>query len=266
MDPDPALDTAIRLCRATLAATPAGLATDFDGTLAPIVNDPAAVAAAPGAREALDALARRIAVVALVTGRGAHDARRLIGTDRVAVAGNHGVEWLAPGAPEAAPDPREAEVHAALRRVLAAVPPGPGIEIEDKGLSATVHYRNAPDPASARQRVLEALGAAPEPLITLRHGRMSVELRALGLGDKGLAVRTIVDRYALAGLVVMGDDVTDLDMFRAARELRADGRLHAAVVAVGGGDEVPAEIAAAADVVIGDAGAAVVLLEALASR
>jgi trehalose-phosphatase len=106
------------------------------------------------------------------------------------------------------------------------------------------------------------LGA--EPALTLRHGRMSVELRAPGLGDKGLAVRTIVDRYALAGLVVMGDDVTDLDMFRAAHELRASGRLHTAVVAVGGGDEVPAEVAAAADVVIGDAFAAAALLDALA--
>jgi trehalose 6-phosphate phosphatase len=266
MDTDPALDAAISLCRATLAATPAGLATDFDGTLAPIVDDPAAVAAVPGAREALDALASRLAVVALVTGRGARDARQLVGTDRVAIAGNHGVEWLPPGEAEVAPDRREAEIHDALARVLGAVPVIPGIEVEDKGLSATVHYRNALDPAAARRRVLDVLAAAlaAETALTLRHGRMSVELRAPALGDKGLAVRTIVDRYGLAGLVVMGDDVTDLDMFRAAHQLRASGRLQAAVVAVGGGDEVPAEVAAAADVVIGDAVAAAALLDALA--
>jgi hypothetical protein len=62
----------------------------------------------------------------------------------------------------------------------------------------------------------------------------------------------------------MGDDVSDLDMFRAAHELRANGRTRAAVVAVGAGDEVPGEVAAAADAVIGDAAAAVTLLEALA--
>lgn len=267
MDPDPALDAAIRLCRATLAATPAGVASDFDGTLAPIVNDPATVAAAPGTREALDALARRLAVVALVTGREAHDARRLVGTERVAVAGNHGVEWLAPGETQVAPDPRDADLRDAVRRVLAEVPGDRGIEVEDKGLSATVHYRNAPDPAAARHRVLEGLAAAvaAEPTLTLRHGRMSVELRAPALGDKGDAVRRIVERYALAALVVMGDDVTDLDMFRAARELRAAGRLRATLVAVGGGDEVPAEVGAAADAVIRDPVAAVSLLEALAN-
>jgi trehalose 6-phosphate phosphatase len=265
MDPDSALDTAIHLCRATLAATPAGLATDFDGTLAPIVDDPAAVAAAPGAREALEALARRIAVVALVTGRGAHDARRLVGTDRIAIAGNHGVEWLAAGAVDVAPDPRESEVRAALGRMLAAVPTEPGISIEHKGLSATLHYRNAPDPSDARRQLMEALADAREPMITLRHGRMSIELRALYLGDKGQAVRTMVDQHGLAGLVVMGDDVTDLDMFRAAQQMRATGRLRATIVAVGGGEEVPGEVAASADVVIGDAVAVVTLLGVLAS-
>jgi trehalose 6-phosphate phosphatase len=264
MDPDSALDTAIRLCRTALAVAPAGLATDFDGTLSPIVDDPAAVAAAPGAREALEELARRIAVVALITGREAQRARRLIGTDLVAIAGNHGVEWMAPGEREVAPDPREAEIRAALGRMLAAVPTDLGLTIEDKGLSATVHYRNAPDPSAARRRLLEALDTTVDPLIARRHGRMSVEMRAPQLGDKGMAVRTIAERYALSGLVVMGDDVTDLDMFGAAHQLRASGRLRAVVVAVGGDDEVPAEVGAAADVVIADTRSAVALLEALA--
>ena len=263
MDPDSALDTAIRLCRDALAQAPAGLATDFDGTLAPIVADPARVAAATGAREALEELARRIAVVALITGRRAGDARRLVGTDQVAIAGNHGVEWMAPGQAEAAPDPREAEVRTALGRMLAAVPSDLGLSIEDKGLSATVHYRNAPNPSEARRRMLEALDAASDPVIARRYGRMSVELRAPLLGDKGMAIHQIADRYGLAGLVVMGDDVTDLDMFRAAHELRTKRRLRATVVAVGAGDEVPAEVGAAADVVIADTAAAVALLQAL---
>jgi trehalose 6-phosphate phosphatase len=265
MNSDSALLRAIELCRLSLAGAPAGLAADFDGTLSTIVDDPAAVALAPGGREALEALARRITVVAIVTGRAAGDARRFVGTDRVLIAGNHGVEWLAPGERDVAPDPRSAAIRPVLDRMLAAVPTDDGITIEDKGLSATVHYRNAPDPGEARRRVLDALGGAWDHLIALRHGRMSIELRPLHLGDKGQAIRTIAARHALRGLVVMGDDVTDLDMFRAAGELRAGGRLRASIVAVGGGDEVPAEVAAAADVAVPDPAAAVALIAALAT-
>ena len=264
MHPDSALQHAIDVCRESLAVAPAGLAADFDGTLSPIVNDPAAVALAPGGREALEALARRIAVVAIVTGRAAGDARRFIGTDRVLIAGNHGVEWLAPGEADTAPDPRTAAFRPILQRMLMVVPREPGVTIEDKGLSATVHYRNASDPAAVRSRVLDALNGALDPAIALRHGRMSIELRPLHLGDKGTAVRTIADRHGLHGLVVLGDDVTDLDMFRAASDMRAGGRLRAAIVGVGGGAEVPADVVAAVDVIVPDPAAAVALLAALA--
>jgi trehalose 6-phosphate phosphatase len=266
MRTDSALDRAIAACRSTLDRPPAGLVTDFDGTLSPIVDNPADVALAPGGREALDALSERVAVVAIVTGRAPMDARRFIGTDRVLIVGNHGVEWLAPGETRVAPDPRSAELRPALERMVASVPPGEGILVEDKGLSATVHYRNAPDPGAARAQVLDALREAADPAIGMRHGRMSVELRALDLGDKGTAVRAIVDRYALRGLVVLGDDVTDLDMFRAARELQAARGIRASIVAVAGGAEVPPEVGAAADVVLPDPAAAVALVAALGRR
>jgi hypothetical protein len=62
----------------------------------------------------------------------------------------------------------------------------------------------------------------------------------------------------------MGDDVTDLDMFRAAAALRDEGRLRAAILGVAGGREVPAEVHGAADAVLPDPAAAVALLGALA--
>ena len=66
--------------------------------------------------------------------------------------------------------------------------------------------------------------------------------------------------------MVLGDDVTDLDMFRAAAEARAAGRLSAAILAVGGAGEVPAAVAAAADAVLADPPAAAALLSALRQR
>lgn len=247
--------------RAALEAAPAGLVSDYDGTLAPIAEDPARAGPAHGAAAVLRDLAGRLAVVALVTGRAPLDARRLIGLDDLLVVGNHGVEWLEPGAPSpaAAPglDPARDAIGAALARVDGVAP---GLILEAKGLSATVHYRTAPDAEAARRAVLDALGAEPDPRLEIREGRMSVELRPAAAGDKGSALERIVDRFALRGLVVLGDDLTDLDMFRAAARLRGEGRLRACIVAVGARGEVPPAVTAAADVEVDDPIALVALL------
>jgi trehalose-phosphatase len=94
---------------------------------------------------------------------------------------------------------------------------------------------------------------------------MSIEIRPVGLGDKGAAARAIVDRFGLRGAIVMGDDITDLDMFTAIADLRAAGVLAGAIIAVGGGDaEVPAAVIGAADVVLDDPAQVAVLLATLA--
>ena len=251
------------LAAAALALAPAGLLTDLDGTLAPIVADPAEARLAPGAAAALTQLAERLAVVGVITGRAAGDARRILGSDRLLVVGNHGLEWLEPGAAVAAPPPGGEALAAAVESALGAVPQLAGVAVERKGLSATIHVRGAPDPSSALAAVAAALrDAAPEGL-ELRSGRMSLEVRPAGAGDKGSALRMVVERHALRGLLVLGDDVTDLDMFRAAAGLRATGRLSAVILAVRGGREVPELVAASADAVL-DAPADVVrLLEVL---
>lgn len=262
--PSHPLERATELARRALEAEPSGLLTDFDGTLSTVVGDPTLARLVKGADGALEALARRLAVVAIITGRAAADVRRMTGVRAVVVAGNHGVEWLAPNAEEPEPIDQAAEVERRLERALAVVPPANGVFIERKRLSATVHYRNAAHPQDARQAILRAVQGAVRPPLEVREGRMSVELRPTGLGDKGAAARAIVERHGLRGVVVMGDDLTDLDMFHAIAGLRDAGALNGAVIAVGGADrEVPAEVAAAADVTLADPDEAAALLLAL---
>jgi trehalose 6-phosphate phosphatase len=270
MPPEP-FERARSLAASALSLAPAAVLTDLDGTLAPIVRDPSTVRLADGAADALASLARRIAVVGVVTGRTATDARRLVGLRQLLVAGNHGVEWLEPGSDEPVAAPHLADVPGVLQLLLAHVPALPGIRIDDKGLSATVHYRNTPDPAAAREAVLAALsgaladGVGAQTGIELREGRMSVELRPAQAGDKGTAVATVAERFGLRGLVVLGDDLTDLDMFRQAARLRDQGQLQAAIVAVAGDGEVPAQVAAAADATLDGPAAVVRLLSELAA-
>lgn len=259
-----------------LDESPAGALFDIDGTLSPIAPRPEDAALAPGAREALAALSERMAVVALITGRAAADARALVGDDRLLIVGNHGLEWLEPRAARSQLPPDLAErlrpVPELIRRVIDTVRRRldgrdgvEGVIFEDKTVSATVHFRLAPDPAVAHLAIVEAVRAAVEPaVLEVREGRMAVEIRPRGVGDKGSALRTIVDRYRLRGALVFGDDRTDLDAFRAAAELRAAGRLQAFIGAVGSEDEVAPEVRDGADAVLPSPAALVELLRGLA--
>lgn len=262
---------AIELARSAVADAPAGLLSDLDGTLAPIVADPAGARLAERGEAALDALTRRLAVAGILTGRSARDAHAIVGVDAMLVIGNHGLEWLEPGAAEPVPAPGLEWISGALDQVMGAARDAlgdPRVTLDHKGLSGTIHYRMAEDPATARTTLLAALADNPHPGIEVREGRMSIELRPAGVGDKGTATRQVVERYGLRGLVVLGDDLTDLDMFRAAAALRTEGRIRAAILAVGGAGghgEVPAAVIAAADAMLPDPADVVVLLEALVS-
>ena len=262
---DASLLRAHALAAAALEETPAGLLTDFDGTLSPIVADPSLARLLDGTDGALTRLAERLAVVAVVTGRAPLDARARVGVPGVLIVGNHGTEWLDPDAEAPSTSPAADAARAAIATILGRFAAIPDVAVEAKGLSATVHYRNARDPAAARTRVLAAVTSLPLG-IDVREGRMSIELRPIGLGDKGSATRDVIRRFGLRGVVVMGDDVTDLDMFAAVSELRAGGSVQGVIVAVGGTDrEVPPEVVDAADVVLSDPAEAARLLAMLAS-
>jgi trehalose 6-phosphate phosphatase len=250
------------MLRGAFAAEPAGLVADYDGTLSPIVADPMEAGPAPGVSELLPELERRLAVVAVVTGRAPLDARAFLGDDSILIAGNHGLEWLEAGSTEPLAaqglGPARQAIAAAMTRVAALR--ASGVVLEPKGVSATVHYRGAAEPVAARVAILGALGPLDPAIVDLREGKMSVELRPAGAGDKGTALRSIVERFALRGLVVLGDDVTDLDMFHAAASLRDAGELTAVLGAVGAAGETPESVLEAADFVVRDPGELVGLL------
>ena len=263
---DAPVTRAVDLARRSLSIEPAGLLTDFDGTVSAIVADPMRATLVDGASSALAALSERLAVVAIVTGRAPADARSMAGVPGIVIAGNHGTEWLEPGSDEPTAPPGASSLRPALDAILARVPALDGVVVEHKGSTASVHFRNAPDPAEAERRILRSIGDVEEHGFHIGRGRMIVEIRATGLGDKGSAVRAIAARHRLRGMVVMGDDITDLDMFRAAAELRDAGAVRATIIGVAGahGEAAP-EVAAAADVVLSAPGEVAALLVELAS-
>jgi trehalose 6-phosphate phosphatase len=201
------------------------IASDFDGTLAPIVADPAAAAAAPGAAVALTRLAAVAGTVAIITGRPAREAVALGGLAGVAgliVLGHYGGErWEAGKLTAAAAPDGVALVRQALPGVLAAADAPDGTKIEDKGTALAVHTRQAAEAALARLR--EPLAAlAADAGLSLEPGRLVLELRPPGT-DKGTALRALAAEQAARAVLFCGDDLGDLAAFAAVRALRADG-------------------------------------------
>jgi trehalose 6-phosphate phosphatase len=256
--------------RAGLAAIAAGLpralvATDYDGTLAPIVADPATAVPAPGAADALARLASRAGTVAIITGRAATDAVALGGFADVPgliVLGHYGVQRWQAGVLSAPPVPRGVQVvREALPGLLADAAAPEGTAIEDKGTSLAVHTRRTADPAAALALLREPLGRLAESAgMTIEPGRMVIELRPPGM-DKGAALRALAAERAASSVLFCGDDLGDLAAFAAIRELRAAGVPGCAVAS--GSAETP-EIAEAADLVVDGPAGIVRLLSALA--
>ena len=262
---------ATELVARALGRRPRGIICDIDGTLSPIAPTPDAARLAPGAAEALDRLVAAMDVVAVVSGRSAHDAQQLIGVPGVLVVGNHGLESLDgddlvihPEAGSAIPNVRRA-----LERIqerVQAVPELEGVLIEDKGVTGSVHYRLAQDREYAETILNEwASEFAAELDLKITHGRQVIELRPPIAINKGVAVRRIVDEYHLEGALFFGDDVTDIDGFRAFQALRADRGIETWAIGVADPEAKP-EVIEAADAAVGGVLECVALLSEIASQ
>ncbi len=225
-----------------------GLSSDIDGTLSPIAGSPSESFVPEGVRAALNKLhaSGQLKLMALVSGRSPLDGRRLVGLPQLLYMGNHGLEALEPYAGNPIPAPSVVQfqplVTAALdltRQKLLAQPAQAfgfsseearklawedALLFEDKGLTASVHYRRCPDPDLARLVVLEAVQAAcANTGLIISEGRMVIEIRPPVAINKGTALEALAQRYDLASLIFIGDELTDVDAFLALRRLEQAG-------------------------------------------
>jgi trehalose 6-phosphate phosphatase len=242
------------------------IALDFDGTLSPIVADPAAARAHPDAPAALARLAPLVNAVAIITGRPAAVAVEYGGfaqIDGLVVLGQYGAErWEAGTLRSPEPPPGVAEVRAKLPRILEAAGAPEGTSIEDKGNALAVHTRRTAEPQVAIDRLRGVVAALAERTgLTVEPGRYVLELRPPGM-DKGGALRAFVAERSATAVLYAGDDLGDLAAFAAVEEMRGHGI--AGVTVCSSSDEVTA-LAERADVVVDGPPGVVALLTELAA-
>lgn len=229
---------------------------DFDGTIAPIVDDPASAHPAPGAIEMLEALARRFGRVAVVSGRPRSYLTPVL-PPSVDISALYGLESREAGTERDHPD---AGAWASVIDDVASTAAFPdGVGVETKGVSLTVHFRNAPAAAAEVGRWAE--GVSSSTGLLARPAKESVELHPPLEVDKGTVTRQLA--AGCATVVFVGDDLGDLPAFAAMDELAARGV--DAIKVASGGDDLPGAVAAAADLVVDGPVGVVELFAPLAS-
>jgi trehalose 6-phosphate phosphatase len=217
---------------------------DVDGVLAPIVERPEDARVPDATRVELSRLAARYALVACVTGRTGEVAREIVGVDGIRYVGQHGLE-LAPSA------------SAFAERIHAFAEATGWRDLEVKPLTAAFHYRSAADREAARIELEDVATAALGEGFRTKWGRLVLEVVPPVDASKGTAVRALLDETGLRGALYAGDDVTDLDAFRALDGL--DTAVRVAIVS----SEGPTELGELADVIVGSTDAFLELLKRL---
>ena len=235
---------------AALAEAPerTGIFCDFDGCLSRIVASPPDARAVRGAPRVLAKLARRFAVVAVVSGRPASFLAHRLHTRRVHLVGLYGIEERVGRHLKVLSEARAAResIDRAAARLTERFASSDGIFVEHKGFAVAVHFRRAavPEHALADAEPLVREIATSEGLAEVQRGRRVLEIKPDVDVDKGEVVRSLIERYGLTRGLVAGDDRGDLPSFAA-----VDG-LEAAIRVAVASDEVPEELVARADRVV----------------
>jgi trehalose 6-phosphate phosphatase len=188
------------------------VALDFDGVLAPIVQDPATSRPLPGSAAAVRALAELPdTTVALLSGRALADLREVSRFEApVRLVGSHGGEF--DDGPLELTDAQRAAKDALVEAVRGVVDGEPQARLEDKPAGIVVHVRGAAP--GVGERVLDAVRAGPArlPGVEATEGKAVLEMAVLQV-SKGSAIDTLRERVGADAVLFVGDDVTDETAF-----------------------------------------------------
>ena len=238
----------LELVREALGHSPFGLITDVDGTISQTASTPKQAMISPLCRQYLSILCNHLTLVAAISGRAVIEVKNMVGVDGMVYIGNHGMERWVEGRSEYTRETRDyPEIVKAAIKELRSLLSIKGVSIEDKGVTATIHYRLCPEPESVKKQILAAIENSPQT----KKLRITQERMAIGLlppieVSKGTATLSLIREYNLKGGIYLGDDLTDIDAFRAIHTASRDLDFHGFAIGIIS-KEMPARLVAEAD-------------------
>jgi trehalose 6-phosphate phosphatase len=236
------------LIQEVLKRSPFGLITDVDGTISEIAPTPKEARVSPSCRRYLRVLSNHLALVAAISGRPVAQVRDMIGIRGMVYIGNHGLERWTGNHTELLNNTRDyLGVVKSVIRELNPLGSMAGVSIENKGLTVTIHYRLSSEPPVVEREILDSVKALAQAKdLRVIMGKMAINLLPPVEIDKGSATLDLIKEYSLHGSLYLGDDLTDLDAFRALHTAARDLNFQGFAIVITG-SEMPEKLAAEAD-------------------
>ncbi len=203
-----------------LKRSPFGLITDVDGTISQTAPTPQQAEVSPLCRRYLSTLCNQLALVAAISGRPAAQVKSMINIGGMVYIGNHGLERWTGGHSEFIEDAQDyPPLIEAVTKELSLLLSIEGLSIENKGVTATIHYRPCRDHQSARRDILAAIenSSHAKSLWIMQESKYAINLLPPVRVDKGTGILDLIREYNLRGGIYLGDDITDIYAFRAIR-------------------------------------------------
>ncbi len=231
-----------------LRHTPFGLITDVDGTISETAPTPQQAIVSPLCRQYLSVLCNQLALVAAISGRPAMEVRDMMKIDGMVYIGNHGLERWVGGQSELSEETKSySEVVKAAIEELTPLLSIQGISIQDKGITATIHYRLCLEPQSAEKDILRAVENSPHARrLEIMQEKMAIDLLPPVKVNKGTATLDLIQRHNLQGGIYLGDDLTDIYAFRAIHSASRDSNFEGFAIGITS-QEMPPRLEAEAD-------------------
>jgi trehalose 6-phosphate phosphatase len=197
---------------AALGDGPLALFLDVDGTLLDLAERPDGVVTPAGLVATLEKTERKLGgALALISGRAIDDVDRLFEPLRLRASGVHGAEMRFDPRGPATSTPAPTELPPSLVKALTeALEAFPGVLVENKRFSITVHYRLAPAAERPVRETVMRLIDSLRPAVEVMNAHCAIELKAPGF-DKGGAIAAFLSTPAFRGRmpVFVGVDATD---------------------------------------------------------
>lgn len=224
------------------------LVTDFDGTLSEFVPDLENAVIHPDIPPSLCHLAVKLRLTAVMSGRAARDVEGRVGIKSIVYVGNHGAEQMVDGVLSVAAGVEDAESHLQdLLERLAGAADDPGLVLENKRYSASLHFRRASDEEQVVERLQYAIRTMPDlGGFEIYWGNKILEFRHRNSVNKGVALARLIDEWRPNSVIFLGDDTTDADALKVLKQRSGVGEIQGLGIAVIQ-DGTPASVLDSAD-------------------
>lgn len=236
----------LNLLEELIQRRPFGLMTDIDGTICPTIPNLLEASIPDTIRQLLLELSKKLALVAVISGRGSKEVNAMVDIEGVECIGHYGMEIWQKGQAELYPDaqPYMPAVRALVKE-LESLKSIEGVVIQDKWATVSIIYRQSPNLESTRKAIIGLLFNSPNA----KQLRILGEKMVFGIVppidiNKGTAVTDLIGKHHLRGGIFLGDDTADIPAFRAIHRKRTSFEgLAIAVV----NEETPEEVTNRAD-------------------